>query len=176
MIVEMVRELAEREVKPRAAEIDRSDTFPRDLYEKIGELGLLGMTLPPEYGGEGLDNVTYCLALEELAVASGTMANATLLAKIQHDYLLRNCNEEQKQKYLPPIARGEKICLIAATEPGAGSDVGAIQTSATPRDGGYVLNGEKVYITAGLAGDLAVVIARTDPQGKHRGLSAFLVE
>src|SRR5918999_1268557 len=133
MIVEMVREFAQREIAPRAAEIDRTDVFPRDLYEQIGELGLLGMTLPPEYGGEGVDNVTYCLALEEIAAASATMGNAVLLCKIQHDDLLRNCNQAQKRRYLPRMARGEKICLIAATEPGAGSDVAAFQTSAVRR-------------------------------------------
>jgi alkylation response protein AidB-like acyl-CoA dehydrogenase len=176
LIVETVRDFARREVAPRAAEIDRTDTFPRDLYAQLGQLGLLGMTIPPEYGGEGLDNVTYCLALEELAAASGTMANAALLCKIQHDYLLRNASEQQKQAELPAMARGEKICLIAATEPGAGSDVGALQSKATRREGGYVINGEKVYITAGLEGDVAVVIARTDLDAGHRGLSAFLVE
>jgi alkylation response protein AidB-like acyl-CoA dehydrogenase len=176
MIHEMVREFAQREVAPRAAEIDRTDTFPSDLYSKLGELGILGMTFPREYGGEELDNVTLCLALEELAAASGTLANAALLAKIQGDYLLRNCNEAQKRRYVPPLARGERICLIAATEPAAGSDVAAIETTAAGRDGGYVLNGAKVYVTAGLVGAFAVVIAKTDPGAGHRGLSAFIVE
>src|SRR3712207_3951151 len=134
------------------------------------------MTLPREYGGEGLDNVSLCVALEELAVASATLANAALLAKIQGDMLLRNCDEDQKRRWLPPLARGEQICLIAATEPGTGSDVAAIQTRAVRRDGGYVLDGEKVYITAGLVGAFAVVLARTDPAAGHRGLSAFVVE
>jgi alkylation response protein AidB-like acyl-CoA dehydrogenase len=176
LLQETVREFARRDVAPRAAEIDRTDTFPWDLYRRLGELGLLGMTLPPEYGGEGLDNVSLCLALEELAAASATLANAALLAKIQGDYLLRNCDERQKRRYLPPLARGEEICLIAATEPGTGSDVAAIETTAVRRDGGWVLNGEKVYITSGLVGAFAVVIAKTDPGAGHRGLSAFIVE
>ena len=176
MIRDMVRDFAQREVAPRAAEIDRTDTFPWDLYRQLGELGILGMTLPREYGGEGLDNVSLCVALEELAVASATVANAALLAKIQGDMLLRNANEDQKQRYLPPLARGEQICLIGATEPGAGSDVAAFETTALRRDGGYVLNGTKVYITCGLVGSFAVVLAKTDPAGGHRGLSAFIVE
>ncbi len=161
---------------PRAAQIDRDDVFPWDLYRQVGELGILGMTLPREYGGEGADNVSLCVAIEELAAASATLANAALLAKIQGDLLLRNCDDAQRRRWLPPLASGEQICLIAATEPGTGSDVAAIQTSAVRRDGGYVLNGEKVYITAGLVGAFAVVLAKTDPTARHRGLSAFIVE
>ena len=176
LLRETVREFARREVAPRAAQIDRDDEFPWDLYRQLGELGILGMTLPAEYGGEGIDNVSLCIALEELAAASATLGNAALLAKIQGDMILRNGNEAQKRRYLPPLARGEQICLIAATEPGTGSDVAAIETTAVRRDGGYVLNGTKVYITAGLVGSFAVVLAKTDPAGGHRGLSAFIVE
>ena len=176
LLRETIGEFARRVVAPRAAQIDRDDEFPWDLYRQLGELGILGMTLPREYGGEGIDNVSLCIALEELAAASATLANAALLAKIQGDLLLRNCDEAQKRRWLPPLARGEQICLIAATEPGTGSDVAAIATTAVRRDGGYVLNGEKVYITCGLVGAFAVVLAKTDPAGGHRGLSAFIVE
>lgn len=170
------RDFARREIGPRAAEIDRTDAFPADLYRQLGELGFLGLTLPAEYGGAAADNVTLCLVLEEIAVASGTMANATLLAKLQADFILRNGSEQQKQRYLPPLGSGERICLIANTEPDAGTDVAGIKTTAARRDGGYVLNGTKVFITAGLVGDFAVVIAKTDPKAGSRGISAFLVE
>lgn len=176
LIREMVREFAEREVRPRAAEIDRTDEFPWDLYKRMAELGILGMTLPPEYGGAGADTVSWAIAQEELARASAAVADAQLLCKLMSDMILRNGSEEQRQRYLPAMARGEKICAIAQTEPGAGSDVAGIQTTATPTADGYVLNGTKRFITCALVCDLAVVVATVDRRRGREGITLFLVE
>ncbi|MBI2114234.1 MAG: acyl-CoA dehydrogenase family protein, partial [candidate division NC10 bacterium] len=130
LIRDMVREFAEKEIRPRAAEIDRTDEFPRDLYRRMAELGILEMTLPPEYGGSGADTVSWAIAQEEMARASVVVADIQLLNKLMQDMILRNGTEAQKGKYLPAMGRGEKICVIAQTEPGTGSDVAGIQTTA----------------------------------------------
>jgi alkylation response protein AidB-like acyl-CoA dehydrogenase len=173
---DMVRQFAGTEVRPRAAEIDRVDEFPWDLYRQLGELGLLGLTLPSEYGGGDGDNLSLVLALEEVAKASGTVGNALLLAKLQSDFILRFGNDRQRKEYLPSLADGSRICLIAATEPGAGSDVAGISTTAVLQGDAYVVNGAKAYMTCGAVGDLAVVLAKTDPSAGHRGITALLVE
>ena len=173
---ETVRKFAESEVVPRAAEIDRSDEFPHDLYARMAELGLLGLTTPEEYGGQGADEVSMSITLEELARASGTVANACLLAKLQSELICRAGTEQQRRRFVPDIAGGRRICLIAVTEPGAGSDVGAITTRARRDGDDWVLDGNKAFMTAGAVGDLAVVLARTDPDAGSRGLTAFLVE
>ncbi len=176
LIRDMVREFADREVRPRAAEIDRTDEFPWDLYKRMAELGILGMTLPPEYGGAGADTVSWAIAQEELARASAAVADAQLLCKLMSDMILRNGSEEQRRRYLPAMARGEKICAIAQTEPGAGSDVAGIQTTATPTADGYVLNGTKRFITCAMVCDLAVVVATVDRRRGRDGITLFLVE
>jgi alkylation response protein AidB-like acyl-CoA dehydrogenase len=173
---EMVRAFAEKEVKPRAAEIDRTDEFPRDLYRRLGELGLLGMTLPPEHGGAGADTMTWAIVQEELARASAAVADSQLLAKLMTDMIWRNGSEAQRRTHLPTLARGEKICAIAQTEPGAGSDVAGIQTTARPTGDGWVLNGTKRFITAAMVCDLAVVVATTDRAKGGDGIALFLVE
>lgn len=175
-IRDLAREFAEREVAPRAAEIDRTDEFPWDLYRRMAELDLLGMTVPPEYGGAGADTLSWCVAQEELARASAVVADSQLLCKLMSDMLLANGSEAQKRTHLPAMVRGERICAIAQTEPGAGSDVAGVQTTATPAGDGYVLNGSKRFITAAMVCDLAVVVATTD-RGKGRGgITLFLVE
>ncbi|MBI3454554.1 MAG: acyl-CoA dehydrogenase family protein [Candidatus Rokubacteria bacterium] len=176
LIRDMVREFAEREVRPRAAEIDRSDEFPWDLYKRMAELEILGMTVPPEYGGSGADTVSWCVAQEELARASAAVADAQLLCKLMSDMILNNGTEEQRRRYLPAMVRGEKICAIAQTEPGAGSDVAGVQTTATPIADGYVLNGTKRFITAAMVCELAVVVATTDRRKGREGITLFLVE
>jgi alkylation response protein AidB-like acyl-CoA dehydrogenase len=173
---DMVREFAEREVRPRAAEIDRTDEFPGDLYKRMAELGMLGMTLPAEYGGAGADTVTWSIVQEELARASAVVADAQLLAKLMGDMILRNGTEAQRRQHLPAMARGEKICVIAQTEPGAGSDVAGIQTAATPSGDGYRLNGTKRFITEAMVCDLAVVVATVDRRRGRDGITLFLVE
>jgi len=173
---EMFRAFAEKEVRPRAAEIDRTDEFPRDLYRRMADLGMLGMTLPPEYGGAGADTVTWALAQEEVSRASAAVIDGQLLAKLMGDVILEHGSEEQRRTYLPALARGEKICVIAQTEPGGGSDVAGIQTAARPTADGYVLNGTKRFITGALVCDLAVVVATTDRSRGRDGIALFLVE
>ena len=175
LLRQTVRDFAESEVAPRAFEIDREDRFPHDLYRRMGELGLLGLNVPEEYGGSGADELSMAVALEELARVSGTVANACLLAKLQSELIRTRGSQEQIARYVPRIASGELICLIAVTEPGAGSDVAAVRTTARRTDSGWVLNGTKAFMTAGAVGELAVVLARTDPDAGSKGLTTFLV-
>jgi len=176
LIRDMVRDFAENEIKPRAAEIDRTDEFPWDLWKRMAELGILGMTLPPEYGGSGADTVSWAIAQEEMARASVVVADIQLLSKLMQDVILRNGTTAQKDKYLPAMGRGEKICVIAQTEPGTGSDVAGIQTTARPERDGYVLNGTKRFITCAMLADLAVVVATVDRAKGRQGITLFLVE
>jgi alkylation response protein AidB-like acyl-CoA dehydrogenase len=176
LVRDMVREFAEREVRPRAAEIDRTDEFPWDLYKRMAELEILGMTVPAEYGGSGADTVSWCVAQEELARASAAVADAQLLCKLMSDMIVNNATEAQKQAYLPAMVRGDTICAIAQTEPGTGSDVAGVQTTATSVADGYVLNGTKRFITAALVCELAVVVATTDRRKGRDGITLFLVE
>ncbi len=176
LIRDLARDFAEREVMPRAAEIDRTDEFPWDLYKRMAALEILGMTVPPEYGGSGADTVSWCVVQEELARRSAVVANTQLLCKLMSDMILRNGTEAQRRRYLPAMVRGETICVIAQTEPGAGSDVAGIQTTATPTADGYVLNGTKRFITAAGVCELAVVVATTDRKRGREGITLFLVE
>jgi alkylation response protein AidB-like acyl-CoA dehydrogenase len=176
-IRDLCRDFAEREIRPRAAEIDRTDEFPWDLYKRMAELDLLGMTAPPEYGGSGADTVSWCVAQEELARGSAVVADAQLLCKLMCDMLLDHASEAQKRHHLPAMLRGERICCIAQTEPGAGSDVAGVQTTAArTTDGGWVLNGTKRFITEALLCDLAVVVATTDRTKGRGAIALFLVE
>jgi hypothetical protein len=173
---DVARQFATERVAKRAAEIDRDDVFPRDLYDEMATLGLLGLNVPEEYGGVGADELTTCLVMEELAQASGTVANALLLAKLQGELICRVGSEEQKRAVVPDIVSGKRICLIAVTEPGAGTDVSGITTKARRVDGGWVLDGTKAFMTAGAVGDVAVVLARTEKDAGHRSFTTFLVE
>jgi alkylation response protein AidB-like acyl-CoA dehydrogenase len=176
-IRDLCRDFAVREIRPRAAEIDRTDEFPWDLYKRMAELDILGMTVPPEYGGSGADVVSWCIAQEELARESAVVSDAQLLCKLMCDMLLTNASEEQKRRNLPLMVRGEKICCIAQTEPGVGSDVAGVQTTArATADGGWVLNGTKRFITEALLCDLAVVVATADRAKGRDGIALFLVE
>jgi alkylation response protein AidB-like acyl-CoA dehydrogenase len=176
MLQEMVREFSEKEIKPRAAEIDRTDEFPWDLWKRMAELGILAMTLPPEYGGSGMDVVSWAIAQEEMARASVVVADIQLLSTLMQNMILKNGTEAQKQKYLPALASGEKIAIIAQTEPGAGSDVAGIQTTARRERDGYVLNGTKRFLTCAMLADLAIVVATVDRSKAHKGITLFLVE
>jgi alkylation response protein AidB-like acyl-CoA dehydrogenase len=176
MLRDMVREFAEKDIRPRAADIDRTDEFPWDLWRRMAELGILGMTLPTEYGGSGMDTLSWAIAQEEMARASVVVADIQLLGTLMQNMILKNGSEAQKQKYLPAMASGEKICIIAQTEPGTGSDVAGIQTTAKPERGGYVLNGTKRFITCAMLADLAVVVATVDKSKGRQGITLFLVE
>ena len=172
-----VREFAEAEVAPIAAEIDRDHRFPEETVPKLGELGLLGMLVPEEYGGVGMDTVSYCIAIEELSRACATTG---VLVEAHSSLctwpIVHFGTEEQKQKYLPDLASGKKLGSFGLTEPGAGSDAGNTATTAT-RDGDeFVLNGQKIFITnGGYAGTFVILARSTDAPGT-RGISAFIVD
>jgi alkylation response protein AidB-like acyl-CoA dehydrogenase len=175
-IRDMVRQFAERELAPTAAERDRSPRFPREAFARMGELGLLGMTVPPEFGGAGADYVSYALAIMEIAAADG----ATSTSFQVHNSLvclpiLRHATAAQKQRYLRPLARGQQLGAFCLSEPGAGSDAAAIATRARKVGNRFVLSGSKQFITSGNSADLALVFAVTDPAAGKRGISAFIV-
>jgi hypothetical protein len=174
---ETVRDFCAKEIIPVAGEYDRKEEFPWPIVRRAAELGLLGILVPPEYGGAGLDYVSYALVLEELGRADGSVT----LTVESHNSLAANHillfgTEAQKRKYLPPLARGEVLGAWALTEPGSGSDAVALQATAVRRNGRYVLNGTKSFITQGTVAGTYVVMALTDPAKGHRGVSAFILE
>jgi len=175
-IVEHVREFCEDVLIPRAEETDRAGVWPEDNVRKLGELDLMGITVPEEYGGLGMDTVTWTLVAEELSRActtTGAVFGAHILCV---EPLLLFGTEEQKQKYLVPLAKGEWIGAFGLTEPNAGSDAGNVQTRAD-RDGDhYVLNGTKIFITNGGEAHVYVIIANIEPEKGPRGMTAFIVE
>jgi alkylation response protein AidB-like acyl-CoA dehydrogenase len=173
---DMARQFAQCELAPTAAERDRAPCFPREAFAKMGELGMLGMTVPAEFGGAGTDHVSYALAIMEIAAADG----ATSTSFQVHNSLvcmpiLRHGTPEQKERYLRPLARGEQLGAFCLTEPGAGSDAAAISTRAEKVGNKFILNGAKQFITSGKSADLALVFAVTDPAAGKRGISAFIV-
>jgi alkylation response protein AidB-like acyl-CoA dehydrogenase len=173
----MVREFAEREIAPRAEEIDANDEFPHDLFRRMGEVGLLGLPFPPQFGGSGADYHALVVALEEIARISGSVA-ITLDAhtSLCCEPIYRFGNEKQRLKYLMPLARGDQIGAFGLTEPQAGSDAGATQTRAVRQGDEWVVNGQKIYITNGSVADVVVFTATTNPREGTRGISAFIVE
>ena len=177
MVRQMVQGFVEKEVSPLASSMDREGHFPRDLVKKLASLGLMGAYIPPEYGGAGMDLVSYVIAMEELSKAWASLGVImTVNNSLVCDPIHRFGTESQKLRYLQPLARGERLGCYALTEPEAGSDAGAIKTRARRENGGYTLNGSKIFITNGQQADLAILYAVTAPeQGKH-GISAFLVE
>ena len=177
LIRRMVREFAEKEIAPRAEEIDETDQFPDDIFRRMGELGIIGLPFPEEYGGSGADYTSMVIALEEIARVSGSMAitlDAQTSLYCEPIYIFGT--EEQKQKYLSPAARGEKIGAFGLTEPQAGSDAGATRTRAVRDDDEWVINGQKNFITNGSIADFVVITAKTNPEKGTRGISAFIVE
>ncbi|KAA0008044.1 MAG: acyl-CoA dehydrogenase [Thermoplasmata archaeon] len=176
-IQKTVREFCEKEIKPIAAKIDDEEEFPWDLYKKMGKLGLMGMTVPKEYGGAGIDRLSYMLALEEISKASGSVGitvEAHNSLGIGHIY--EKGTEEQRRKYLPRLTSGEAIAAWALTEPNAGSDAASIQTTAVLEGDEWVLNGTKHFITSGDIAEVVTVMAKTDKEKGAKGISAFIVE
>jgi butyryl-CoA dehydrogenase len=171
-----VRRFAEEVVRPRAKEIDRTGEFPRQFFTQAGEMGLTGVAVPEEYGGAGMDTVSYCLVIEEISRAC---ANSGVILSVNNslvcDPLLKFGSEEQKRELLAPLAAGRKLGCFGLTEPGAGSDAASLRTSARRDGDDYVLDGSKVFITNGTDADLALVFATVDPAKKHRGITAFVV-
>jgi alkylation response protein AidB-like acyl-CoA dehydrogenase len=177
LIRDTAREFATREVRPHAREWDAAGQFPTALIPKLAELGLFGMIIPPEYGGSGLDAVSIALAIEALAWGDGGIA----LTVASHNslccgHIVLAGTEAQKRTYLPDLASGRALGAWALTEPGSGSDAGALATRAVRRGKRWVLNGTKVFVTQGSLAGVYVIMARTDPAAGHRGISAFLVE
>jgi butyryl-CoA dehydrogenase len=177
MIQSMVRDLARNEFAPKAMERDKTKEFPADNLKKLGELGLMGMMVPPEYGGSGADSVSYVLALAEVAYAcAATAVVMSVHNSIVCESIMRNGTEDQKQKYLKRLATGEIIGAFALTEPNAGSDPVRQSTKAVVEGESYVLNGTKRFTTTAKNAGLIIVTAKTDEEARHKGISAFLVE
>ncbi|MBT7293242.1 MAG: isovaleryl-CoA dehydrogenase, partial [Rhodospirillaceae bacterium] len=177
MIRDTVESFSATEIAPRAQEIDRSNEFPRDLWPRLGELGLLGITVEEELGGSGLGYLEHAIAMEEISRASASVglsygAHSNLCV----NQLRRNGNEAQKQKYLAKLISGEHVGALAMSEPGAGSDVVGMSTRAEKKGDRYVLNGSKMWITNGPDSEVLVVYAKTDPDAGSRGISAFIIE
>jgi butyryl-CoA dehydrogenase len=177
LIRQMVREFAVNEVKPIAAEIDETERFPMENVKKMAEYGMFGIPFPSKYGGAGGDNMAYTIAVEELSKVCGTTgvilsAHVSLCAALIYSF----GNEEQKQKYLVPLAKGEKLGAFGLTEPNAGTDAAGQQTTAVLDGDEYILNGSKIFITNGGVADIFVVFAMTDRSKGTKGISAFIVE
>lgn len=174
---DVVQQFAAKEIAPRASEIDSSDEFPMDLWQKMGELGLHGITVPEEYGGSDMGYVAHMVAMEEISRASASVAlSYGAHSNLCINQIKRNGSEEQKQKYLPKLISGEFIGALAMSEPGAGSDVVSMKLKAEEKDGHYVLNGSKMWITNGPDADVMVVYAKTNPELGAKGMTAFIVE
>ncbi len=176
LLRETVRRFATEVVAPRAKEIDETGEFPREFYDQAGELGLAGVSVPEQYGGAGMDVISYCLVIEEISRACATSGvilsvNNSLVC----DPLLKFGNEEQKERFLSPLASGQKLGCFALTEPGAGSDASGLRTTARRDGDDYVLNGNKIFITNGTDADIALVFASVDLAKKHKGITAFIV-
>jgi isovaleryl-CoA dehydrogenase len=177
MLRDAVYNFAQSEIAPIAADIDRCNEFPNQLWPKLGEMGLLGITVPESYGGTGMGYLAHIVAMEEISRASASVglsygAHSNLCV----NQINRNGSDAQKQKYLPKLISGEHIGALAMSEPGAGSDVVGMQMKAQKKGDRYLLNGTKMWITNGPDADLVVVYAKTDPEAESRGITAFLVE
>ena len=176
LVRDTARRFAQEEVAPLAAEMDKSATFRMDLVQQMGELGFMGVAIPEQYGGGGMDYRCYAIVVEELSAAcASTGVVVSAHSSLCCDPILRFGTEEQKKKYLVPLASGRMLGCLGLTEPQAGTDAGAVRTTAVLDGNEWVLNGTKIFITNGGPAGVAVVIASTDRSAKHRGLSAFIV-
>lgn len=177
MIQEMARNFAQKEVAPKAAQLDENKEFPTEHIKKMARLGLMGMMVPPEWGGSGLDTVSYVIALEEISAAcASTGVTMSVNNSLYCGPVEKFGNDEQKKKYLVPFASGQKLGAYCLSEPGTGSDAANQQTVAVKKDGKYILNGTKNFITNGAHADAMVVFAMTDKAKAYKGISAFIVE
>ncbi|KAJ1524235.1 hypothetical protein ONE63_010751 [Megalurothrips usitatus] len=176
MLQKTCRDFAEAELKPNAARFDKEHLFPKDQIKKMGELGLMAVEIPEEYGGTGLDSLAYAIAIEE--ISRGCAATGVIMSVNNSLYLgpiNYFGNKEQKEKFIPPFIDGNRVGCFALSEPGNGSDAGAASTTAVSSGSGWKLNGTKAWITNGYEAEASVVLATTDKSKKHKGISAFLV-
>lgn len=172
-----IREFCTKELKPIAGKIDKEEYFPEELYKKMGQMGLMGMTVPQKYGGAGIDRVSYMIALEEISRfcgSTGITVEAHNSLGIGHIY--EHGNEEQRKKYLPKLCSGQGFAAWALTEPNSGSDAAAAQTTAVLKGKEWVINGTKQFITTGDIADVVIVMAKTDKEKGAKGISAILVD
>lgn len=171
-----VREFAAKELKPGVARRDAKEEFPLEAVKKLQRMGIMGMVFPPDFGGKGLDYISYTVVVEELARVDAATAITLLAHMLCSNHIFSFASNEQKGKYLSPLASGEKLGAWALTEPEAGSDAGGLRTTASPDNGGWILNGNKFFITNGSRADTLVVMASTDSSKGSKGISAFIVE
>ncbi|MBN1176921.1 MAG: acyl-CoA dehydrogenase family protein [Dehalococcoidales bacterium] len=177
MLQSTLRDFAENEILPAAARIDRTEEFPAEELRKMAGLGLFGLTIPEKYGGSGRGLADLCVAIEELARASAAVDNYLRISlSLAIVTVMEYGTEAQKEKYLPPHAAGEKLACFALTEAGAGSDPAGMETTATRKKDGYVINGNKLFTSMGDRAEIVVVFAVTDKSLKHRGISAFVMD
>ena len=173
----LCRDFARTELAPNARRWDAEHRFPAEAVRKLGELGLMGVAVPHEWGGAGMDAVSYALAMEEIARGcGGTSVIMSVNNSLYCDPVLRYGTDEQRRTWLTPFARGEKLGCFALTEPMSGSDAAEMATTAVRKGDGYLLSGSKNYITNGPQADAVLVFAMTDPAKRHRGITAFLVD
>ena len=177
MLRDSVREFAASEILPRATEVDQSNEFPSDLWKKMGEMGLLGITVEEEFGGAGMGYLEHVIAMEEISRASASVGlSYGAHSNLAVNQIRRNGNEQQKLKYLPRLISGDHIGALAMSEPNAGSDVVSMKLRAEHRNDCYTLNGNKMWITNGPDADVLVVYAKTSPDAGSRGITAFIIE
>ena len=177
LLRQTLSQFAAQEIAPRAAEIDRNNDFPNDLWPKLGELGLLGITIPEEYGGSGMGYLAHAIAMEEISRASASVGlSYGAHSNLCLNQIRLNGTEAQKQQYLPSLCSGEHVGALAMSEPNAGSDVVSMRLRAERQGDDFVLNGNKMWITNGPDANVYVIYARTDPEAGSKGITAFIVE
>lgn len=177
MILDTARAFAEKELVPAAHDIDKSGQFPRDKVKKLADLGFLGMAVPEQWGGAGLDNLSYAIAMEE--ISRGCASTGVIMSvnnSLVCDPIGKFGNDAQKKKYLTPLAQGKRLGCFALSEPGSGSDAAGMRCTAILDGDEYVLNGTKNWITSGKEADICVLIAHSNPVERHKGISAFIVD
>lgn len=177
MLRDAVYQMCQKEIAPRAAQIDAENDFPSDLWRKFGDMGLLGITVGAQYGGSDMGYLAHCIALEEISRASGAVGlSYGAMSNLCINQISKNGSEQQKQRYLPKLCSGEHVGALAMSEPNAGSDVVSMKLSARKDGDSYILNGAKMWITNGPDADVYVIYAKTDPEAGSKGITAFLVE
>ncbi|HEX9912644.1 MAG TPA: acyl-CoA dehydrogenase [candidate division Zixibacteria bacterium] len=177
MIKEAAREFASEKLAPKAQEFDEKEELPRELYKELADLGYLGMLMPEEYGGSGLDFISYILTMEEFSkVCAALMISLSVHNSLVSDSIFKYGTEEQKKKYLPKLTRGEIIGAYSLTEPQAGTDAGSLKTTALSKGEHYLVNGTKTFVTNGGIANLFVLFVLTNPEAKSKGISCLLVE